>query len=88
MTCVAGLDRGCRQPAAATERDMSSRSSLENIEALMNRYRKDEPIPGTIQRSGQDARHHAVSILRAAGMDVNEGHVPAEGASTRVPQLR
>lgn len=69
--CVAGCQDGDdHQPR---ERSLSSRSSLENIEALMNRYRKDGPQSRTPQRSDQDAVQHAVSILRAAGLKVDGG---------------
>ena len=57
----------------AEDRDLSSRSSLDNIEALMNRYRKGRPQSRTSQRSDQEAVQHAVSILRAAGMQVCGG---------------
>eukprot|EP00892_Ulva_mutabilis_P007178 jgi/Ulvmu1/4832/UM020_0118.1 len=67
---TAGLEGGHCQPVATSERELST-NSLENIEALMNRYRKDEPSVGAAKRSNQDAMHHAVSILRAAGMPVD-----------------
>lgn len=78
MTIAAGINGGSGRPVADTEREVSCTSSLENIEALMNRYRKDEQGACTTKRSDKDAMHHAVSILRAAGVEVHGGPcVPA-----------
>jgi hypothetical protein len=61
-------DHGQQAAEIAGHRDASSRSSLDDMEALMNRYRNDSCLPGPPQRSDKDAVEHAVKLLRAAGM--------------------
>lgn len=69
----AGNKTGTLESAAERQRDGSNRSGVENIEALMNRYREDDNGHQYGTRTGQEVVEHAIGLLRAAGMQVDDG---------------